>query len=83
MALIQTLQSCQIFCFSDVRLVPLLLSNQRLSLNIKDHGDFDSTPLMHAVKENKRDVVEMLLADTRSDLGTIDGYERRGEDLAR
>ena len=33
---------------------------------------------MHAVKENKRDVVEMLLADTRSDLSTIDGYERRG-----
>ena len=52
-------------------------------MNIKDRGDFDSTPLMHAVKENKRDVVEMLLADTRSDLSTIDGYERRGEDLAR
>ena len=52
-------------------------------MNIKDFGDFDSTPLMHAVKENKRDVVEMLLADTRSDLSTIDGYERRGEDLAR
>ena len=47
-------------------------------MNIKDRGDFDSTPLMHAVKENKRDVVEMLLADTRSDLSTIDGYERRG-----
>ena len=52
-------------------------------MNFKDHGDFDSTPLMHAVKENKRELVEMLLADTRSDLWTIDGYERRGEDLAR
>ena len=52
-------------------------------MNFKDHGDFDSTPLMHAVKENKREIVEILLADTRSDLNTIDCYERRGEDLAR
>ena len=64
-------------------LVPLFLGNPRLSLNIKDECDFNSTPLMHAVKENKRELVEMLLADTRSDLWTIDGYERRGEDLAR
>ena len=52
-------------------------------MNIKDFGDFNSTPLMHAVKENKRDMVEMLLADTRSDLSTVDSYERRGEDLTR
>ena len=52
-------------------------------MNFKSYGDFDSTPLMHAVKENKREIVEMLLADTRSDLNTIDCYERRGDDLAR
>ena len=64
-------------------LVPLFLANPRLSLNMKDYHDFDSTPLMRAVKENQRDVVEMLLADTRSDLNTRDTYERRDEDLTR
>ena len=73
----------KLVCFSDVYLVPLLLANPRVSLNVKDHYDWDSTPLMHAVKENKREIVEMLLADTRSDLNTIDCYERRGDDLAR
>ena len=65
-------------------LVPLFLANPRLSLmNMKDHHDFGSTPLMRAVKENQREVVEMLLADTRSDLNTRDTYERRDEDLTR
>ena len=64
-------------------LVPLFLANPRLSLNMKDHHDFGSTPLMRAVKENQREVVEMLLADARSDLDTRDTYERRDEDLTR
>ena len=64
-------------------LVPLLLANPRVSLNMKDPDDFGSTPLMRAVKENQREVVEMLLADARSDLSTRDTYERRDEDLAR
>ena len=64
-------------------LVPLLLANPRVSLNMIDHNDFGSTPLMRAVKENQREVVEMLLADARIDLSTRDTYERRDEDLAR
>ena len=73
----------KLVCFSDVYLVPLLLANPRVSLNVKDHNDWDSTPLMHAVKENKREIVEMLLEDNRSDLFTMDSFEKSKEDVAR
>ena len=65
------------------KLVPQLLANPRVDPNIKDRHDWGSSPLMHAVKENKRDLVELLLADGRSDLNTRDRYERRDEDMAR
>ena len=35
------------------------------------------------MKENKRELVELLLADTRTDLNTRDSYERRDEDMAK
>ena len=61
-------------------LVPLLLNNPRVSLNIKDENDWNSTPLMHAVRENKRNIVELLLADSRSDLDTRDSYKWKADD---
>lgn len=64
-------------------LLRLLLSNPRTDPNIKDHSNWSKTALMYAVKENKEDIVQILLADPRVDLDTTERFERKADDIAR
>ena len=64
-------------------LLRLLLSNPRTDPNIKDHSNWSKTALMYAVKENKEDIVEILLADPRVDLNTTERFERKADDITR
>ena len=59
----------------------LLLDDSRMDPNIKNNsGD---SALMHVVKHNKVEYLEILLADPRVDVSTRDNYVRKEEEIKR
>ena len=61
--------------------VHLLLDDPRMDPNIKNNnGD---SALMHVVKHNKVEYLEILLADPRVDISTRDNYMRNEEEVKR
>ena len=71
--------------FLVIPLLKALLANPRTDPNAHFCSYFSGTALMYAVRENKQDIVEILLADPRVDLDTTGPVERRAgpEDLTR